>query len=302
MKTSSLLRRAASIASLVVLSGVTVISGFSGATAHATAAYTIKTDVSYSTDPSDKLDEYLPVVKAKTPTPVVIFIHGGGWYSGDKAKWATQAKDFVTKTGWPALSINYDMAAGTPYITEPRDVTTAINWVKAFGKNANIDTSRIGLVGDSAGGHLAMLAGTTGTGPSSDPSRVKGVVSWSGPADLPLVTQDAGCNDSPCAFNDTTQWIGSVTQWFEGGTFAPDVPDQWAATSPVNQVDPTDPRMLLFSSDNEVVKLDQLQEMQGVLATNNVPVQTVVYPGTVHAYGYATQAWPATLSWLKANL
>lgn len=302
MNASNLVRRVVNVASLIGLAAITVLSGLSGATASAATTYTIKSNVNYSTDTNDKLDEYLPTVKAPSPTPAVIFVHGGGWYSGNKSNWATYAEDFVTKTGWPAFAINYDMTTSTPYVNEPQDVTTAINWIKTYAKYANIDPHRIGLVGESAGGHLSMLAATTGSGPSSDMGRVKAVVSWSGPTDLPLLTQDAGCYDKPCVFNDPNQWIGSVAQWFEGNTLASDAPDQWAATSPVNQVDPTDPPTLLFNSTDELVHLDQMQEMQSKLQTNGVPVKTVTYSGTQHAMAYASKAWPTTLSWLKTNL
>src|SRR5439155_14641343 len=167
------------------------------------------------------------------------------------SEWSSYASNFVSSTGWSAFNINYDMTSGADYSTEPKDDTEAINWVKSHARSFNINPARIGIIGDSAGGHLAMLAATTGSGPASASSRVEAVVSWSGPADLPLVTSDAGCYDTPCDFMSPTQWLGSVTQNFEGGTLASNAPAQWAATSPVNLVNPTDPKMLLFNSSNE---------------------------------------------------
>jgi len=259
-------------------------------------------NVSYGSNSADKLDEYLPTRKASKATPAVIFIHGGGWNGGDKSKWASYASNFVADTGWPAFNINYDTSSTTLFATEPREVTAAIDWVKARSKSFNVDPARIGLIGDSAGGHLAMLAGTTGSGPATGSGRVKLVVSWSGLSDLPLVTQDAGCFDVPCDYTSTTQWLGSVTQNFEGGTLAPTVPDQWAATSPVTLVDSTDAQMLLFNSINEMVNIDQMLGMEAKLASNGVPAQSITYDGSAHGMAYAAQAWPTTLTWIRSRL
>jgi acetyl esterase/lipase len=297
--TSRRLRHATVSAGAVAMLAVPMLATSSPAFA---AGVKVVSNVTYWSNPGDKLDEYLPTTKANKAIPAMIFIHGGAWNGGDKAEWASYASNFVASTGWPAFNINYNTGSTALFATEPQDVAAAIDWVKAHAKTFNVDPSRIGLIGDSAGGHLAMLAGTTGSGPATGSGRVKLVVSWSGLSDLPLVTRDAGCFDTPCDYTSTTQWIGSVTQNFERGTLAPAMPDQWAATSPVALVDPTDAQMLLFNSSNEMVNIDQLNGMEAKLASNGVPVQTVTYDGTSHGMGYASKAWPATLTWVKTRL
>lgn len=298
-----------SITGMFALAGLLPGIGGSVLAAPKTAATSSKTtttsvkvvsNVTYYSDPGAVLDEYLPGSKSRTPTPAVVFVHGGAWAGGDKAEWNTYVSNLVSSTGWPAFNINYDMDTAAEYITEPRDVTAAVNWVKDHAGTFNIDPARVGLVGDSAGGHLALLAATTGTGLPSAANRVKAVVSWSGPSDFTQLNSDLGCLDVVC--NSTTQWLGYSIQRFEGMVLQPDDPQRWSDTSPINQVDPTDPKTLLFNSAAEIIPLNQMQNMAAALQANGVPVQTVTYAGTAHALNYGSQAWPTTLSWLKTNL
>jgi acetyl esterase/lipase len=288
-------------AGVILAIGATTLVGFA-APVRATTSVSVVPNVTYYSDPGDVLDEYLPGTTAAQPTPAVIFVHGGAWDTGDKKRWSTFASSLVSSTGWSAFNINYDMKSSTLYTTEPQDVSAAVEWVKANAATLNVDPARIGLVGDSSGGQLSMLAGMTGSGSPSQDGRVRAVVSWSGLSDMPLVTQDAGCYATHCDYTSGRQWLGSVTQHFEGNTVVPSSPNRWTRTSPVTLVDPTDPRTLLFNSRNETINVDQAQRMRSELAEKGVPVTTVVYRGTAHAMDYASKAWPKTVSWLEANL
>jgi len=293
-------RRAGVIGVALALSSITLVG--IAHPAHAGSRVRLVSNVKYYTDPGDRLDEYLPTSTAPTPKPAVIFIHGGAWDSGDKSRWSAYASSLVFWTGWDAFNIDFDMKSSTPFATEPTDVFAAIKWVKKHAKKLNVDRSRIAVVGASSGGHLALLAGMKGSGPSAKGSRVRAVVSWSGLSDLPLVTQDAGCYDTECDYNSNAQWIGSVTQHFEGNTTAPATPERWTKSSPITQVDKTDARTLLINSTDERVNLDQTQRMEAALSAHHVPVKTVVYNGTEHGMEYGSRAWPTTLSWLLKNL
>jgi acetyl esterase/lipase len=303
MQKKTVMRRALAAGIAVAVTAVGAV--VSGGTERAVAAgVTVKKlpNLTYYTDPGAVADLYEPARLASRPTPAVIFIHGGGWTGGDKSEWSTYAQSFTAATGWPSINIDYDMAAGNRTETELQDVKAAVYWIKTNAKNINTDPTRIALVGDSAGGNLAMLAGTT---LASTTGGVKAVVSWSGLTDLPRVTADEGCLLVLCSSANPgapgSQYAGSLIQGYEGGTEAAD-PAQWTATSPVDQVTTASPRMLLFNETDELVPVDQLTEMATSLVEHGVPAATVVYPGTSHAMGYAAKAWPTTEKWLKANL
>jgi acetyl esterase/lipase len=261
---------------------------------------TVQHDVSYGPSDSERLDAYLPTTAPAVPTPAVIFIHGGGWSVGDKSEWSSDASNLVTQTGWAGFAVNYVLTSSTPYVDEPAQVEAAVAWVKSHAAQYHVNPAAIGLLGESAGGNLALLAADNGTGPSSAPGRVKAVVSWSGITDpAGLVTQQ-GCAASQC--DKVRQGVGWMLENnFEKSTQATD-PARWAATAPVLQVDRTDPPALLVNSVNEFVPLNQLNAMAGAMEANGVQVSGTVLPGNRHAMDYNTQEWPEALAYLVRHL
>ncbi|HET7535264.1 MAG TPA: alpha/beta hydrolase, partial [Candidatus Didemnitutus sp.] len=112
-----------------------------------------------------KLDVSVP--EGEGPFPVAILVHGGGWSSGDKAG-SDKPGNGADITPWFAplttakftwFSINYRTAPEHRWPACFEDVQTAIRWVKAHAKEFKGDPNRIAILGHSAGGHLACLAG-----------------------------------------------------------------------------------------------------------------------------------------------
>jgi acetyl esterase/lipase len=110
-------------------------------------------DVAYGTHPRQVLDFYQ--AKSDKPTPVVFHIHGGGWQGGDK-KMNPQA--FLDK-GISVVSINYRYVKhGVEEKVEPpvkaplEDAARALQFVRSKAKEWNLDKTRIGATGGSAGG------------------------------------------------------------------------------------------------------------------------------------------------------
>ena len=90
------------------------------------------------------------------PFPVVIDIHGGAWTTGDLTD--GKARDrYLAEAGIAVAAINFRHAADG-YPTSSIDINYAIRWVKARAEELGIDPARVGLCGQSSGGHLAMLA------------------------------------------------------------------------------------------------------------------------------------------------
>lgn len=269
------------------------------------AAYSVTTqsNLTYATESdgtADHLDAYVTKAGTAAPTPAVIFVHGGAWNGGDKSEWATYATDLVTATGWPAFSINYDMNEAYPFVTEYWDVMGAIAWVKTHAKTYNIDPTRIGLVGDSAGGQLAALAAYANS--TNSAYQVKALVSWSGIYDLPAVVKDAGCVSTACSATLASQYLGWAVEYNLMKSFESAYPGAWQGASPVDRVQAGGPPTLLVGSANELVPLDQLNGMASELVSDGIPVSTTVYPGSKHALGYAATAWPSTQAYLEQYL
>jgi acetyl esterase/lipase len=142
------------------------------------------------------LDLYRPVV-ATRPVPVVVWLHGGGWFTGDRTL-APDLAHHVRSTGCAMASIEYRLSGQALFPAQLHDVRAAIRFLRARAEEYGLDPRAVGVWGASAGGHLAALAGLTGRrtvlpgerDTSGDPS-VQAVAESYGPVDLASVVAEA---------------------------------------------------------------------------------------------------------------
>jgi acetyl esterase/lipase len=99
-------------------------------------------------------DLYLP--KGLDKAPVVIAAHGGGWQVGSRAAYKYWGP-FLARNGFALLSIDYRLGKAGAYPGSVYDLKAAIQFVRAKAADLGLDAERIGLMGDSAGAHLAAL-------------------------------------------------------------------------------------------------------------------------------------------------
>ena len=104
--------------------------------------------------------------------PGVLMVHGGGWIGGDKAQYQKFGEKLAEK-GYVAFSINYRLLPYFPHPAQIDDTQRAMRWIRAHAADYHLDPKRIGALGDSAGGHLVSLLGTTDTRDNSDPELAK---------------------------------------------------------------------------------------------------------------------------------
>ena len=126
--------------------------------------YTIATqaathfDVPYcsTSDVQQTLDAHIPA--QRTQAPIIAYIHGGGWSEGDKNNEISQEYAQVfTDMGVAFISIDYRLSKEAVYPAQNEDVRCAIDYIRSGSHNWPIDSSRIIIMGDSAGGQLAAL-------------------------------------------------------------------------------------------------------------------------------------------------
>jgi acetyl esterase/lipase len=265
-----------------VLVAVLVPVGLGAGDAGAGVGVVERRDIEYARGVA--LDVFLPDEQGDL-VPVVVLVHGGGWRSGDKDSWADEARMLVAGTGWAAVTVDYDLEAADPYVTQPANVRDAVAWIKTNAGDLGVDRDRIGLLGSSAGGHLAMLVATTTPG-------VKAVVSWSGISDMPrLVASPVG-----------DQLVKDLAARYNSGRLD-EHPERWLDSSPVAHVDAGDPPMFLAHSASEtVVPVDQLNTMRDALRAVGVEVHTVVFPGDAHASNFAGRVWGRSIGFLRDHL
>ena len=136
------------------------------------------------------LDLYLPQGVGR-PLPVILWLHGGGWRLGNR-KLSPDLSRYFAQHGFAMVSIDYRLSGEAIFPAQIRDVKTAIRWVRTYSDRYGLDGQHIGLLGSSAGGHLAALAAMTGSdtfedGPieyAGQSCEVQAVVDGYGPMDF----------------------------------------------------------------------------------------------------------------------
>lgn len=126
------------------------------------------------------MDTYLPKSSGQEALPTVVWVHGGGFVSGDKQSYAQPLMEPLFRAGFAMVSVNYRLAPKSPFPACVDDVETALGFIKAHAKEWNIDPQRLVLMGDSAGGLIVSVVG----GRAKPQNRVAAVVSLYGEHDL----------------------------------------------------------------------------------------------------------------------
>jgi acetyl esterase/lipase len=241
-----------------------------------TAAAQVRRDVTYCvTDGVElKLDLYGP--QAMGQRPAVVYIHGGGWVSGDKraGEGAALVPELVRR-GYVVAAVNYRLGPEHLFPAQIEDVKCAVRFLRAGAAMLGIDPDRIGAFGGSAGGHLAALLGVTDTsaglegkgGHADQSSRVQAVVDLYGPSDLrALFDQSAGARPRAIVFG------GTDGAWIERG-------------SPISYVSPDDPPFLLIHGDRDaLVPVSQSQVLYEHLTAAGVPTSLVIVHNAGHTF------------------
>ncbi len=237
----------------------------------------IQKDVDYlGSERKEKADLYLP---AGNPTgqrrPAVLIIHGGGWSGGDKG--AAREINIGTNlalNGYVGMSINYVLAkSGGTNVVWPQNLhecKTAVRWLRKNAERLQINPDRIGVIGGSAGGHLAAMVAVAGPEAKLDPpgpygefsSRVQCAVDLYGPADL-------------MNWKDISAWRTSRQA----------DPELYRVSSPTTWADKSDPPILiLHGTADKTVDVDQSERFAAALKKAGVEHELVIIPDAPHTF------------------
>jgi acetyl esterase/lipase len=239
---------------------------------------TTEKNLAFGDHERQKLDLYLP--KSDSPTPLVIWIHGGGWEGGSKDG-GNPLLPLVGK-GYAVASTNYRLSKHAVFPAQIHDVKAAVRFLRAGAKKYNLDPDHFGAAGASAGGHLVALLGTSagakdleGDGPNREvSSAVQAVCDIFGPTDLLKLSP-------PGKTNAVTRLLGGDTG---------DKKDLAAQANPITYVDAKDPPFLILHSDKDpLVPVSQSELLRDALKKAGVEVELVVVPGAGHGPGVFTK-------------
>lgn len=145
----------------------------------------LEANISYSSHPQTVLDLYQPKGASPGKRPGVLVIHGGGWTGGKKENvFERLCLPFLEK-GFVVANVEYRLAAVAPAPAAVNDVLAAAEWFRNNAAKYGVDRNRIVVMGDSAGGHLALMVGLTTKKAQLGPTgKVAAVINWYGITDV----------------------------------------------------------------------------------------------------------------------
>lgn len=227
------------------------------------------------------LDLHIPA-DATRETPLVVFIHGGGWRQGNKDRPPIAP---LLDDGFVCASINYRLTEHAAFPAQIHDCKAAIRWLRSNAETHGYDATRIGVWGTSAGGHLVALLGTSGDvealegerGSTGVSSRVQAVCDYFGPTDLLLMNAQAGAKsaiDHDAANSPESLLVGGPLQQCK-------IVAQSA--SPLSYVSADDPPFYIVHGDEDrLVPVEQSQLLKDALDTAGVRCRFRIVDGAGH--------------------
>ena len=157
-----------------------------------------------------KLDVY-QARDAKGLNPTLIYFHGGGWVQGSKEASSLTFLPFL-EMGWNVVNVEYRLGKVSLAPAAVQDALCALRWVYRNGKDYNVDTGRLVLMGNSAGGHLALVTGLIPASegldslcPGTEELKVAAIINWYGITDVNELL--AG----PNVRNFAVAWLGGMS-------------------------------------------------------------------------------------------
>lgn len=159
------------------------------------------------------LDVFYPEEKNKRNQIAILFIHGGGWRTGNRTQHYPLAKQ-LAQLGYTVFTPEYRLSTEALFPAAIYDLKAAIRWVKENAKKYTIDSTRICAAGFSAGGELAAFLGVTGNlplfegtqGPTATATNVQAVIDIDGI--LSFVHPESGEGDDSKRTSAATYWLG----------------------------------------------------------------------------------------------
>jgi acetyl esterase/lipase len=253
--------------------------------AHAAARATLEKDRVYATvDGVDLLYDFAVPPEGNGPFPFVLCIHAGGWQLGNKKSYRDIVKELAGR-GYAAATIEYRRTPTHKWPAQLEDVQRAVDFFRANAAKYKIDPARIGVVGDDAGAHLALMLALTAAEkeagkPVAQSHRVQAVVNFFAPLDLR-------------EWRVTSSWVETLIrigfmksseQIIEDflGTRDRTAP-VYAEVSPISHVTAAAPPILTFiGTEDPLVPVAQAQTFHAALKQAGVEEELVIVEGQDH--------------------
>lgn len=217
-------------------------------------------NVKYKTTKEEDLylDIYYPAVhKEGEKIPFVLYTHGGGWFAGSKENIARSPlkEPFLelVKKGFAVVSVNYRLVKHKSVLMRDCviDAMDAVRYISKNSNNLGLDSNRVFVLGDSAGGHIAQMI--TLADPNEfkgdhnlygNPYKVIAGVSWYGPSDFTIkelfVTKDAT--------KEADRFSSRITKKEKNSS---KIKEMYKEMSPIFYLTPNSPPLYMMAAEND---------------------------------------------------
>jgi acetyl esterase/lipase len=220
-----------------------------------------------------RLDVYQPIKATTSPTPVLVYIHGGGWVGGDRNAALFHVVPYL-EMGWAAVNVSYRLARVSLAPAAVEDCRCALRWVISKAKDFNFDVNKLVVTGHSAGGHLSLMTGMLPASagldrqcPGNEELKVAAIINWYGITDVGDLLE--GPNVKPYAVT----WLSSLTNR----------DDIAKRVSPLSYVRPGLPPILTIHGDADpTVPYAHATRLHDALTKAGVPNQLLSIPEGKH--------------------
>lgn len=226
------------------------------------------------------MDVFWPEQENDRKHPGVICIHGGGWASGNKSHLVPLAQK-LAQSGYLAASVEYRLSPEAKYPAGVCDIKDAIRYLKVNADKYKLDTTRIAILGTSAGATLASLIGTSSSGLQAIVN-IDGVLDFTDPA-------ESGKDSDPEKPSAAARWFGYTYK---------ENPGIWIEASPNSYVDESSPPTLFINS--AIPRFHAGREIYlEVLERNGIYYQVHTVPETPHPFWLFHPWFDETITYIE---
>jgi len=242
--------------------------------------FTVLPDVQYCTGGGKPLlmDVFVPQHRTRTPTPAVLWIHGGGWERGDKN--GNSGAQLLADEGFVTASLFYRLSGDSPFPADIEDCKCAIRFLRANAAKYGVDPDRVGVAGASAGGHLAKLVAT-----ADQSAGLEGNGGWQNVSSkVQAASAYYGVSDFTVGATQFQHHTGLVVLKLFRGT-EKDKPELYRKASPIFYVSKDDPPLLLVHGEkDDLVPFDQSVRMAEAYRRAALSVEFIAVKNAGHDF------------------